>query len=153
MPLNNVKRLLNLSGYENAPESKKPLEAPAPAFALSEERAMAPEYQEARTLQDEGIRGLANKRAEELAMTAQQDAGIPNQIGGIDIQDIIGASQMAGSIGKVAPVVQAESAMLGAAGAGVAPTKFGRIIQVMKPAEKFVQEKVIPVGKIIRSRK
>lgn len=138
-------------------------EAPMPAFGLSEERAASPEYQEAKQLQDEGIRGYIDRSVNDKLMADIKernpeisDEEAMQQIA--SMEQIASAGQMAGSIGNITKMipnmVRAESAAEGLAkAAGKAPARFGKIINVIKERAPFVSEKVVPVGKVIRAKK
>jgi len=123
--------------------------APVPGFALSEERAASPEYQEARKLEELGA------MQEQVGQMADQMSPKIAPIAGMDPEMIMGAGNIAGSISKITPnILRAASAAEGVAkSAAMAPSKFGRIIQVMKDRPNFVSEKVVPVGKVIRAKK
>lgn len=145
---------------EDGPEAP---EAPMPAFGLSEERAASPEYQEAKQLQDEGIRGYIDRSVNDKLMADIKernpeisDEEAMQQIA--SMEQIASAGQMAGSIGNVTKMipnmVRAESAAEGLAkAASKAPARFGKIINVIKERAPFVSEKVVPVGKVIRAKK
>jgi hypothetical protein len=165
----NLQKMLKLRdqdpGYDNAPESKKPLKAPAAEFALTPERAASPQFKADKADQDETLRQFVNAKIEAKNKQMEESLGLPSNddelAAGIKWGQIQDAGQMAGSIanlaGKavkyVAPVIAAENAAEGVAKASVTPGSFGRIINTFNPQAKFVAEKVIPKGKVLRARK
>ncbi len=136
-----------MSEYKNFAKLRKLIKAPLPAFALTEERANDPAYQEIRRMQDHPIdfvRGEIETGVDDYL----GERGLPKST------DVIAADMTFGDVADssnvVGGVIKAPTAAKAVGQAAKeAPSAFGRILQVVKeeavPAEKAVKK----FGKII----
>lgn len=135
-----------MSEYKSFSKVRKMIKAPAPEFALDEERASDPEYVKARKMQDHPI-DFVNDEIQAGVDGYLEERGLPRAndpfVGGLTFGQIADAGNIVGAI-KAPTAAGAVSKA-----AKEAPASFGRILQVVKEEVPSADKAVKRFGRIL----